>query len=261
MANTQLAVESEETTAVTVFAGMEEDSNLGREQMTSADMAMPYISVLQTNSPQCSRADPLYIKGAEAGMFYNTVTQEVYGEELFIVPCSFQKVWNEWIPRSKGGGFVASYPTDEKLNICNRDEKGYDVRQDNGNQIIPTFLYFVLVSVNEQEWTPAVISLTRTQLQAGRKLNALVASLFVKGQHGQFNPPMFSQIFKVSSEGKSNAEGSWFVWKFQFSKLVDMETYERAKAIAKQVQAGEVKAAPPVNDAPAERTVEDTDAF
>ena len=52
-------------------------------------MQIPFIGIIQALSPQLQKDDPLYIKGAEQGDIFNTVTQEIYkadeGFLLFLV--------------------------------------------------------------------------------------------------------------------------------------------------------------------------------
>ena len=41
------------------------------------DLAIPYINILQPNSPQVNKTKAEFIQGATAGQFFNTVTQEL----------------------------------------------------------------------------------------------------------------------------------------------------------------------------------------
>jgi hypothetical protein len=57
---------------------LEEDSGAGLENFTTEDMQIPFIRILQALSPQLNKQDPLYIKGAEQGDIFNTVSGEIY---------------------------------------------------------------------------------------------------------------------------------------------------------------------------------------
>ena len=86
-------------------------SNAGKglENITSEDITIPRLAVIQSNSPQRKKKDEKYIEGAEEGDIFNTVTGEIYKEPLTVIPCAYRKSYVEWIPREKGGGFVQAY--------------------------------------------------------------------------------------------------------------------------------------------------------
>ena len=63
-----LAVLAEDSKSMSGFGTL----NLAR------DTAIPYISILQTSSPQVNPSKAEYIETAKAGQLYNTVTQETF---------------------------------------------------------------------------------------------------------------------------------------------------------------------------------------
>jgi len=72
----------------------------GFESMTSKDMEIPFMTILESGSPQCKKSNDQYIAGAEEGMIMNTFTQKVFDGDLGIeiIPCFFEKVMLEWKP-------------------------------------------------------------------------------------------------------------------------------------------------------------------
>ena len=102
-------------TEIAVSHGFEEYSGTGFSEVTTDDLSIPFLRVLAQLSPQVNKRDGAYVNGAEAGMLYNTVLNEVYdGEQgIDIVPCHYNRRFVEWTPREQGGGYVDSYsPTD-----------------------------------------------------------------------------------------------------------------------------------------------------
>jgi hypothetical protein len=75
-----------------------EDAGAGFEDADANAYAIPFLQILQSGSPQCKKSDGAYIKGAEEGMFYNTVTQELYdGDEgVVVIPCHYMQRFVEW---------------------------------------------------------------------------------------------------------------------------------------------------------------------
>jgi hypothetical protein len=247
-------VAAAKSTAVATPMAFEEDAAIGRENMSVTDMSIPYFTLLQSLSPQVKKSSPAGIKveGAEEGDIYNTVTKELFAGEdgINIIPCAFNKAWVEWQPRDSGGGFVTSYPDDSMLRQCERNEVGFDVRVDNGNLIVPTYYYYVMRLKEDGGYEFGIISMSRTAMKKGRKLNSLISALQLTNSAGKpFNPPMFSQIYKVTAIPESNAKGDFYNWETKFVKVVDdMDLYQTAKNFAVQVMAGTVKAAPEPSD-------------
>ena len=71
-----------------MFAG---DAGRGLENVDKDCFAIPFLTILQSGSPQCKKSDGAYIKGAEEGMLFNTVTKDLYDEthRILFFPSSF----------------------------------------------------------------------------------------------------------------------------------------------------------------------------
>ena len=77
------AVETVKSTAVATI-NFEEDANLGHEEITIMDKKIPYINLLQTNSPMVDEDDPSYIDGAKAGSIFITDSKTIVNGEIEI---------------------------------------------------------------------------------------------------------------------------------------------------------------------------------
>lgn len=251
---------TKETTAVPATQGsqlpatinMQEDSQIGRETMSSQDMAIPYISVLQALSPQVKKG-PNKIPDAEEGDLLNTVSQEVWsGEEgITVVPCAFNRLYVEWATRDSGGGYQGAHTSDAILNTCNRNEQGQDVLP-NGNIIVLTNYHYCLI-VDEQQniIDRVVIPFSSTQLKKSRRWNSMMSSIMVPGSNGNYNPPMFSHMFGLKTEFEKNNKGEWYGWNISNKGMItNANLYAQAKAFAIDVSKGLVKVAVPETEAP-----------
>ena len=120
----------------------------GLEEATTEDYAIPFIRLLQPMSPQLNKNSGNYIEGASAGDLINTVSGEVYDGEkgISVVPCAYSKKYIEWIPREKGGGLVDANHDMSILKSCKRDEQTRRYYLQNGNEIVETAQFFVLVT-------------------------------------------------------------------------------------------------------------------
>ena len=125
-------------------------SNAGKglENITSEDITIPRLSIIQANSPQRKKKDEKYIENADEGDVFNTVTGQLYKEPLTVIPCAYRKTYVEWIPREKGGGFVAAYdirPSDTTTDPATR--KSF---LKNGNQLVDTAEHFVIIKKDDE---------------------------------------------------------------------------------------------------------------
>lgn len=180
----------------------------GQEDFSAEDFALPFLYLLQDLSPQVKSRDPKYIEGAKAGDFLHSVMQSVIDGETGIrcIPIAHRKVYNEWVPRKEGGGFVASHAT--------RDE-AYRNRQGN-NDIVDTANWFLLIEIEQDNWQPIVLSCTSSKLKESRQLTTRTSMCKIDGE----TVPIFMQMFLLKSIQQSNRHGDFFNIRFTSLGLV-----------------------------------------
>ena len=110
-----------------VPAHLDLSSSRGNENV-GANITIPRIKQLQKMSNECDKHHPQHIKGAEAGMFCNTGTGELYGEEIYAISINFTTAYKVWRAIEAGGGIVGEYPTLAEANQAIEEAEG-----DNGN--------------------------------------------------------------------------------------------------------------------------------
>jgi hypothetical protein len=234
--------------AKNLAAEMVGDANKGMEKMGADDVAIPFLVILQSNSPQVKKG-PGKIKGAEEGDIFNNVTNEVFsGEEgVLIVPCFYQKAFVEWVPREQGGGFVRSYSDPSILQKCQRNDENRDVLKSSGNYIVTTAYHFVLLVKKDGSVERCVIGMSSTQLKKSRRWNSQMMSLQIDAGNGRkVNPPMFSHLYCLTTVGESNERGSWSGWQINVEKLIDdAQLYQQAKVFHSAIAGGAIRMAPP----------------
>lgn len=62
---------------------------IGLENARPEDFQIPRLNISQSMSPQLIRSKPEYIPGLMVGQFFNTVTQEIYGDTVLVVPVKY----------------------------------------------------------------------------------------------------------------------------------------------------------------------------
>ena len=239
MTKTDVAVKKEN--AVALNSMFEEDALSGFEGMNQDDFALPFLRLLTNTSPEVGD-----VEGAMPGMIYNTVTGDLYDGKkgIEVVPCAYVRQYIEWAPRGSGSGApVAMYPaTSDVLSRTHREPGDNKDYLDNGNYIENTANHYVMVIRNDGTPEPALISMKSTQLKKSRKWNSMMQSVKVAGKNGLFTPPMYSQVYRLTTVAESNDKGKWFGWEVErVGPVEDASVYQAAKAFATSVNAGDVK--------------------
>lgn len=190
------------------------DAGTGFEEATRESYATPFLVILQDLSPQCKPKMAGYIKGAEPGMLFNTATQKLYSSPPRVVPCHYSQAVIEWVPRLKGGGFVAAYSVAEGMKLMAESvrEKSKQIRP-NGNELHLTSQHYVLLLDPEDGPSGVLIAMKSTQLKYSRRwMTSMKAAPYIEVM-GQMRPPaMFDYSYQLGSEEEANDDGSWWSW-------------------------------------------------
>ena len=218
----------------------EEDANVGLESIGKDDLAIPFLTILQSNSPQLMED-----KALRPGMIFDTVLKKGY-EEILVIPCNYEKQYVEWTPREQGGGIQGTHSASEGLELlkaCKKDDKGKDILP-NGNLLVPTAVYYVVYTENgNMDLSKAIISMTSTALKKSRRWNSVMAGKTMRGKEGQsFTPPSFGHIYKMATVGEKNVHGSWYNWDITMHAPVsDQAVYSTSKQFATDMEKSKIQ--------------------
>lgn len=185
-----------------------DDAGEGFSGQSGADIAIPFITVLQKMSPQCD-TDGTPLEGAKPGMLFNTVTEEMWTAEegLIFVPAYTQNVFVEWVPRKKGGGFVGIHNISSEVvtkAVAAAEEFGkYTVEE---NELQETFyVYGVLLDSNSEPLQMITIAFTSTKIGVYKKWNTKINMFLQKGSTQR--PPLFAHRVRLTTVRQENSEG------------------------------------------------------
>src|SRR5262245_9849572 len=212
---------------------LKKDAELGG-QIGLKDIAIPFLYVLQTNSPQCNPDHEKYVEGAKAGMYLLTVVDKVFDgrdKGILLVPCYYERKIMEWIAREEGGGLVGSYEAEHPIM---RDAKPNDKGQmilPNGHMLMDTAYHYVLVyDETDKTWTQAIFPMKSTALKVSRKLNSIIKKTLIPGTQNRAPRFLYSFNFKTVKESKDT--NVWSSPTFEQYGIVSREVYDNAKAYA-----------------------------
>ena len=240
MAKGQVAEVNVTGGALALASRFEEDAQSGFSGMNQEDFALPFLRLLTNTSPEVGSID-----GAMPGMIYNSVTGELFDGKkgILVIPCAYVRQYIEWAPRGSGSGApIAYYPsTSDILSKTHREPGDNKDYLDNGNYIENTANHYVMVLDEKGLPSPALIVMKSTQLKKSRKWNSMMMSVKLSGKNGLYTPPMYSQVYRLTTQKESNDKGQWFGWEVErVGSLEDDQSYLAAKAFAESIGAGDV---------------------
>jgi len=220
---------------------MEADANMGAQNISQEDLALPFLKILGQLSPEVNKRDGKYVEGAEPGLIINTVTNELY-KSVDVIPCHYKRQYIEWQDRGTSTGApVAIHEADSDIISQTTRGKDYKDRLANGNYLENTASHFVLVKGANPH--TALISMKSTQLKVSRKWNSMMMGLKMQGKNGLFTPPTYSHIYNLRTVQMSNDKGTWFGWDVtKVGPVEDKNMYDMAKNFATSVGKGEIQA-------------------
>lgn len=200
-------------------------SMAGNEAVKSEDLTIPRVDVFQSLSPQINPRKSEYIEGAEPGLLFNTATEEIYGDEVTIIPVLFRKEYVIWKDRDSGGGFRGAFPTFEHA------EKHREELEDaNLCESVETAQHFCLVVKEDGSTEEAVISMSKSKLKCSRDLNT---------QARMRGGPRFATAYKLSSVEATNQNNQdYYNIKTKPLGWVPEELFHHAESMYESVRSG-----------------------
>ena len=241
--NEEANVVKKENAGAVAISSFEIDSGKGLGNISQDDLALPFLKILGQLSPEVNKRDGKYVKGAEPGMIFNSVTGDLYdgAKGIQVVPCHYKLEYIEWRDRGEGSGApVAIHSSASDIMTKTTRDASFKDRLPNGNYIERTASHFVIV--NGQTPSTALIAMKSTQLKISRKWNSMMAGIRLKGKNGLFTPASFSHIYQLKTIQQSNDKGTWFGWEVsKIGPVQDTTLYQQAKTFAENVSKGDVK--------------------
>jgi hypothetical protein len=217
------------------------DVGAGVQNMGMDDIAVPYLYILQANSPQVNEDSEAYVKDARPGMFYNNVSEEVYdGREIGIevIPCAYERKYVEWVDRDSGGGFVAEHSIDSNvISECTPNEKGIPVLR-NGHLIIETAYHYVYFkNPNTGIWEEIIIPMKSTMLKKSRRWNKTLMGTLIPGTTSRAPRWLYPYRLKTVKETKNS--NTWSNYDIErLPDMVNADQYRQCKAFAELFSSG-----------------------
>ena len=221
------------------------DSGMGLENVDKGDLALPFLKLLQSGSDETKKKHAKYVEGAEAGMFYNTVTKKLYNGEkgIEVIPVFYRMTYPEWAPFEKREGRpIHNDRGPGVMSKVTQNDRNKDML-DNGNEIIKTANHFVIINGERPE--KALMKMKSTQLKVSRQWNSLMENeVEVDPKSGKsLQAPTFSRIYKLNSV-ENTGSFTWHGYNVSMIRKVDdAGLYQMARDFYNSLKNSQQKAA------------------
>lgn len=201
----------------------------GSENVGTDDLVIPRLELVQSLSPCLDESSADYIEGAKAGMLFNNVTRQLYGNSVEVIPVYFMKEYIIWKDRKKGGGFVEAFTTMEAAESVRKSLPDADDHRTND-----TANHFCLLRNPETgQLEDIVVSMAVTKLKVSRTWNSLIRLA---------GGDSFARVYAIGSAVETNKSNEKY--HNLTVKMVGFPTepeYRRAENLYMAISAGQVK--------------------
>lgn len=213
------------------------DDRRGTENLGIQDLVIPRLEIVQGLSPAMKRGDPGYINGAQQGMLNNSVTRELYGDVVQLIPVHFAVQYLVWRDRKLAeakklptdGGFFGAYPSLEEAKERAETEGGEDA----AIVVIDTPTHLcLLLNRKEGRIDEIMMSMPRTKAKISRQWNTMVKLA---------GGPRFSRAYEVKTVLQKNPKGDFYNFSITPLGFPPKPLFDKASALYDSINKGERK--------------------
>lgn len=195
-------------------------SGAGNENITSDDLELPRLKLLQAMSPECAEGGDMQIVGAKAGMSVNTMSGELL-EDIYCINVFFGREFPVFRDRQMGGDgipiTVEKTAEEAKAYIT---ENGLSTDEFN---VVETARHLLLVC--DEEGNPlyeAIMLMSATRLRLSSQWNSKIVNTHMD---------RYANLWKLTPKRVTNTKGSWFTYEVELSNYASEAAFNQAHAM------------------------------
>jgi len=249
----ELAVADKQTALATLPEHLRDQvgNRAGKENVGREDMLIPRLCISQSQSPQLNKKMEEYIPDLKVGEFFNSVTGEVYGPKVTVVPLHFFKQYIEFNPRPAGGGLGGikkMYPLGSTPPLADLQF----TEDDKGNSLQPKATEFknrMSLLLKDGKVEPIVVSFKSTGLKTAKKWNFLIA---------EKNLPAYAYTYNLEVVDQAKGQLSWKGAEITRGEFVPAALFQAAEEFFQSLQGEGVQIDTTGLETEAAPTTEDT---
>lgn len=215
---TEIAEQEPKFNGVATIEERNEYVGRGSEAVTTNDLAIPRLKLLQMINDEVQPGHPKQVEGAQAGMIMNSVTEELY-TSLFVINMSFTKKFVVWRTRKSGGGMVGTYDSEDEA-LAALEEQGLAAK-DHEIKENPTHLVLLL----DDEGNPksvAMLDMPGVKVKKSKIWNTRINDEEKEGN------PRFGCVWQLGVVSESNNSGNYFNYDVTLVAHAPDELYTQA---------------------------------
>jgi hypothetical protein len=202
--------------------------NDGLEAVSNSDLVLPRLMICQSLSDQRNRQKPNFIPGLEEGNLFNSVTSDIYGEKVEVIPIIFSRSRIYFRSRESGGGILCqSFNAIDGGTISPTCDACPNSRWDGEGKPPACTYYMNFASILLKDSNLLAISCKATALKAGK---TWVTRLKL------FNKPAYVQVYEYKTVQATSPKGAYYVPTITFKRWASEEEAKFA-----QVQYNSIK--------------------
>lgn len=210
----------------------------GNEKVGVDDLVIPRLEIVQGLSPAMKPGDPGFIKGAQQGMLNNSVTRELYGDTVHLVPVYYSKQYLVWRNRKKAAdlkidsasnGFFGAFSTPEEAEARAKAEGG----EAKAIEVVDTPTHLcMLLNMDTGKIEEIMVSMPKTKAKISRQWNSM--SKLAGGDR-------FSRVYRLGSNLQKNQLGDFYNFTVAPAGFPSKDVYALAESLYTKVAEGKVR--------------------
>jgi hypothetical protein len=220
----------------------------GLDNVSVDELAMPFLIVLQANSPQCKPAKVGGVDGAKAGDLYNSATGELFdGEEgVGFLPCARDHKFIEFFPKEddgSGGGFVSVRNEDDEqvLRLRSEQKQFGKIRHEGGaerseGKYEPTEFVetYSLIGYTVTDWddistmSRVTLPLASSKIASYKNFMNICTGIKYRSATNPTQvrkPAMWSHRYRLRTKFKQRGTQSWYIVDIQLEERPSIKSF------------------------------------
>jgi hypothetical protein len=232
-----------QTSTLPAMSEAEAKEGSGKRDLTTDDLLLPKLQIAASKSKFMSEGNEAYIEGLREGQIFNTLTEEVYGKEVFIAPVKdagqnrvmFTPSFGVDCKSDNGidGGHASPTCAECPFSKWGSAQKGP------GSACTLFQNYVVDVVTGNGKPQMALVSFKKKSIETWKKLNSLI-ELRVDPETGT-TPTEFRGRYRLGV-GKANGEsGQYDIWSIKNAGWIDTKDFPQVQGHYERLKTENVK--------------------
>lgn len=200
-------------------AHLQQGTGAGNENVSSDDMTIPRLDIIQQLSPQIDPSSPKYIEGAKLGNIFNSLSGDLY-DHCFLINLHFETRFQVFKKRKFGGGFEGSFETEAEalahLDAAGLPRDQYDVAETGIHKCL-------LLDENGLPDQPVLIYMSGSKMKVSKDWNSAIRLKDPRADR-------FASVWTLTSVPEKNRQGQPYQnMKLDFAGWAGEDLYAAAK--------------------------------